>query len=73
MIMKKIVNRLQQPTPVFFKKLRNVGLALAAAGTAILAAPVVLPAIIVSIGGYLALAGTVITAVSQSAVTMEEE
>jgi hypothetical protein len=58
---------------VFFKKLRNVGLALAAAGTAILAAPVVLPAIIVSIGGYLALAGTVITAVSQSAVTMEEE
>lgn len=71
--MKKIVNRLQQPTPVFFKKLRNVGLALAAAGTAILAAPVVLPAIIVSIGGYLALAGTVITAVSQSAVTMEEE
>lgn len=71
--MKKIVNRLQQPTPVFFKKLRNVGLALAAAGTALLTAPVALPAIVVSIGGYLALAGTVITAVSQSAVTMEEE
>lgn len=73
MNMKKIVNRLQQPTPVFFKKLRNVGLALAAAGTALLTAPVALPAIVVSIGGYLALAGTVITAVSQSAVTMEEE
>jgi hypothetical protein len=71
--MKKIANRLQQPTPLFFKKLRNIGLALAAAGAALLTAPIGLPVLIVNIGGYLALAGSVITAVSQSAVKMEEE
>ena len=71
--MKKIANTLQQPTPAFFKKLRNIGLALAAAGTTLLAAPIGLPVLIVNIGGYLALAGSVITAVSQTAVKMEKE
>lgn len=71
--MKKISNRLQQPTPVFFKRLRNIGLALAATGTTILAAPIGLPVLIINIGGYLALAGGVMTAVSQSAVKMEKE
>ncbi len=49
--MKKINNRLQQPTPVFFKKLRNIALALAAAGAALLTAPIGLPVLIVNIGG----------------------
>ena len=71
--MKKIAKRLQQPTPFFFKKLRNIGLGLAATGTALLTAPIGLPVLIVNIGGYLALAGSVITAVSQSAVKMEKE
>lgn len=71
--MKKIANRLLQPTPAFFKKLRNIGLGLAATGTALLTAPIGLPVLIVNIGGYLALAGSVITAVSQSAVKMEKE
>ena len=70
--MKKIVNRMKKPTPVFFKKLRNVGLAVAAAGTTLLAAPVALPVLIVKIGGYLAVAGGVLSAVSQSAITMEK-
>ena len=73
MNMKKIANRLRQPTPKFFKKLRNVGLALAAVGTTLLAAPIGLPLLLVNIGGYLALAGGVRTAVSQSAVKMENE
>jgi ABC-type xylose transport system permease subunit len=71
--MKQIVNRMKQPTPVFFKKFRNLGLALAAAGATLLAAPIGLPVFIVNIGGYLALAGSVMTAVSQSAVTMENQ
>lgn len=70
--MKKITQRFQQPTPVFFKKLRNIGLALAGVGATILAAPITLPAIIASIGGYLAVAGGVITAVSQAAVKEEK-
>lgn len=70
--MKKIVNRMKGPTPVFFKKLRNIGLAVAAAGTTILAAPVSLPILIVKIGGYLAVAGGVLSTASQSAITMEK-
>ena len=63
--MKKIITRAKAPTPKFFKVLRNVGLALAAVGGTILAAPVALPVAIVSIGGYVAVAGGVISAVSQ--------
>jgi len=71
--MKSIVNRMQKPTPTFFKKLRNVGLAIAAAGTALLTAPIALPILLVNISGYLILAGGVISAVSQSAVKMEKK
>lgn len=60
-----IVKRAKAPTPKFFKVLRNIGLALAAVGGTIVAAPVALPVVISSIGGYLAVAGGVISAVSQ--------
>jgi hypothetical protein len=68
-----LVERIQAPTPKWFKKLRAIGLALAAIGGAIVAAPVALPAGLVSVAGYLGLAGGVITAVSQTAVSTEEE
>ena len=60
-----VIKRAEAPTPKFFKVLRNIGLALAAVGGTILAAPVALPVAIVSIGGYIAVAGGVISAVSQ--------
>jgi hypothetical protein len=60
-----IVKRAKSPTPKFFKVLRNIGLALAAVGGTILAAPVALPVVLGSIGGYLAVAGGVLSAVSQ--------
>ena len=63
-----IVERIQAPTPKFFKTLRTIGLALAALGGSILASPVAIPAAIVTIAGYVALAGGVMTAVSQTAV-----
>lgn len=62
---------MQAPTPKFFKVLRNIGLALAAASGALLAAPVALPAAVVTLAGYLAVAGTVVTAVSQTAVVKD--
>jgi hypothetical protein len=40
-------------------------------GDAILASPVVLPAVIVTVGGYLALAGSIVTGVSKTAVGKE--
>lgn len=66
--MKKVINRMQRPTPSFFKKVRNAGLTLAAIGASIIAAPVALPAILVKVAGYLAVAGTVASTVSQTAV-----
>ena len=71
--MKKILNRASAPTPKFFKVLRNVGLALAAVGGTILAAPVALPAIVITIGGYVAVAGGVLTAASQLTTTNDRE
>ena len=70
--MKKIINRAKAPTPKFFKVLRNIGLALAAVGGTILAAPVALPVVITTIGGYVAVAGGVISAVSQLTTTTEK-
>ncbi len=63
-----IVERVKAPTPKFFKTLRTIGILLAAVGGTILAAPVTLPAVMVSVAGYAAVAGGVITAVSQTAV-----
>ncbi|OBX19013.1 MULTISPECIES: hypothetical protein [Bizionia] len=63
-----LVERYKEPTPRFFKILRNIGIALAAAGGAIIAAPISLPTIVITIATYMAVAGTVATAVSQAAV-----
>lgn len=71
--MKKIVNRATSPTPKFFKVLRNVGLALAAVGGTILAAPIALPVLVTTIGGYMAVAGGVLTATSQLTTTDDSE
>ena len=71
--MKKILNRATAPTPKFFKVLRTVGLALAAVGGTILAAPVALPALVITIGGYVAVAGGVLTAASQLTTTNDSE
>ncbi|WP_338378897.1 hypothetical protein [uncultured Flavobacterium sp.] len=71
--MKKIVNRVTSPTPKFFKVLRNVGLALAAVGGTILAAPIALPVLVTTIGGYMAIAGGVLTATSQLTTTDDSE
>jgi len=63
-----LIERIQSPTPKFFRKLRNIGLILGAASAAILASPVVLPVAVVTVAGYLAVACGVISAVSQTAV-----
>jgi hypothetical protein len=69
--MRTIVERLQQETPPFFRILRNAGLCMAAAGAAILAAQVELPAIVVTIANYLIVAGSVAGAISQATVMQE--
>ena len=64
-----IVKRAKAPTPKFFKVLRTIGLALAAVGGTVLAAPIALPAIVTTVGGYTVVAGGVLSAVSQLTIT----
>ena len=66
-----IVERAKAPTPKFFKILRSIGLALLGISGSIVAAPVVLPAAVVTAAGYVAVAGGVISAISQ--ITVDDE
>lgn len=66
--LKSYLERCNAETPPFFKKLRTVGVIVAAAGTALLAAPVALPAAVLAVGGYLIVGGAVASAVSQAAI-----
>jgi uncharacterized membrane protein HdeD (DUF308 family) len=67
----KIVERIKAPTPRFFKILRSIGLVLLAISGTIVAAPIVLPVTVVAVAGYMAVAGGVISAVSQMTVVEE--
>ena len=60
-----IVQRVSAPTPIFFKRLRNIGLTLVAISAAIITSPIVLPAAVLTVAGYIAVAGSVVGAVSQ--------
>ncbi len=51
---------MEAPTPKFFRVLRTIGIVLATAGGALLAAPVSLPAIVLVIAYYATVAGSVI-------------
>jgi len=66
--LKSYLVRCNAETPPFFKKLRTVGVVVAAAGTALVTAPVALPAAVLAIGGYLIVGGAVASAVSQAAI-----
>ncbi|TDE30432.1 hypothetical protein E0I61_05400 [Flavobacterium ranwuense] len=63
-----IVERAKAPTPKFFRILRSIGMALLAISGSIIAAPVALPVAVVSVAGYAALAGGVISVISQITV-----
>ena len=63
-----VVERAKAPTPKFFKVLRTIGLVLLAVSGSIVAAPVALPAVVVTVAGYAAVAGGVLSAVSQITV-----
>lgn len=77
-LIETLVRRGKAGTPPFFKKLRLIGITLTAIGGALIAAPVALPVAVVTVAGYLVVAGSVATAISQVTVKnewryMEEE
>lgn len=63
-----LIERAKSPTPKFFRVLRSIGLALLAISGSIIAAPVALPVAVVTVAGYVAVVGGVISAVSQMTV-----
>ena len=67
-----LIERVKAPTPKWFKIVRTIGITLTAVGGAILAAPVAIPATVVTVAGYLVLGGTIATAVAQTAIQSEE-
>ncbi len=69
--MKNLIQRVQEPTPRFFRKIRNAGLLLSAVSGALLTAPVTLPVAVITVAGYLAIAGAIAGAISQTAVHNE--
>jgi len=66
-----LAKRAAAPTPKFFRRVRTIGLCLAAVGGAIIASPIALPAALVAAAGYITLAGGVMTAVAQVSVDGE--
>ncbi len=66
-----VIKRVKAPTPKFFKVLRSLGLALLGISGSVIAAPVALPAVVVSVAGYMAVAGGVLSAVSQMTVGVD--
>lgn len=71
--MQHIIKRARAQTPPFFAKLRNIGIAITAAATALLAAPVVLPAALTTAVGYLLTVGAVAGTISQLTVMNEKK
>jgi hypothetical protein len=68
-----LIERAKAPTPKFFRVLRTVGLALAAAGATLIAAPVAIPVGLATVASYLTVVGSVMTAVSQITVDGESD
>ena len=66
-----IIQRLVAPTPPFFVKVSNIGLIITALAAAVIGLPVELPAIVGEIAGVAAVAGSIMTGVSQAAVEKE--
>jgi hypothetical protein len=68
----KIIERARQKTPKFFKDLQKTAVVITGIAAAVLASPVALPGIIVSLAGYLATAGAVAAAIAQVTVAADE-
>lgn len=66
-----IIERASAPTPKFFKTIRTIGLVLLGVSGTLITAPIALPAAVLTIAGYAAVAGGVLSAVSQ--VTVEDK
>lgn len=63
--MKEILERISEPTPKFWQKIRKIAITVGVIGGIIATAPLSLPSGIVVLGGYLVTAGAIGTTLSQ--------
>jgi ABC-type xylose transport system permease subunit len=66
--MTNLKKRWNAKTPKFWKKVQKVAIAVGAAAGVVIAAPITLPATVVTVAGYLVTAGTVAATLSQLTV-----
>ena len=66
--MTDLKKRWNAKTPKFWKNVQKVAIALGAAAGVVIAAPIALPATVVTVAGYLVTAGTVAATLSQLTV-----
>lgn len=65
MKLKELKNRWKAETPKFWKKVQKLSIAAGVIGGAIIAAPIALPAAVITVGGYLVAVGSVGATLSQ--------
>jgi uncharacterized membrane protein HdeD (DUF308 family) len=61
----ELMDRWKSKTPKFWKKVQRVGILAGAIGGVLIAAPIALPAALVTAGGYMVLAGGLTATLSQ--------
>lgn len=67
-----LIDRITSPTPKWFKIIRNVGITLTAVAGVIIASPVALPSVVVTVAGYVLLGGSVASAIAQTAMQSDK-
>ncbi|MBB6327854.1 hypothetical protein FHS59_003497 [Algoriphagus iocasae] len=70
-ILADIKQRASAPTPQFFHQVKKIGLIIAAIGQAVITAPGVVPAVLLTYAGYAITAGTVLVSIAQ--LTVDED
>lgn len=66
--MESLKKRWNAKTPTFWKQVQKVAIALGAAAGVVMAAPITLPATVITVAGYIVTAGTVAATLSQLTV-----
>lgn len=67
-----IIRRWKAPTPRFWKRVQKVAITVGAVAGVLIAAPITLPAVVVTAAGYAITAGTVAATLSQLTVESNE-
>lgn len=65
--------RWNAPTPKFWKRVQKVAITVGAIAGVIIAAPITLPAAVITVAGYVATAGTVAATLSQLTIENNEQ